>query len=214
MKQTILPSTTFAGLEAAGSCIIGDKLYDNFSLQSNATGGATPVAAGGVTYSTVDNGLAANGFNFAFILDAVANQSNDLLIGYDVTVWTGADLIASADLVVSGAAATGAGSATTVGETICPGGDIAGCVAALALSADVVPAPGVSVLDDSVNFPGVTELGVSKDINVLGGPNGVASISGITETVDQIAPGDTPEPISFVLMGAGLLGIGLLRRKA
>ena len=38
-----LPGATFQDLENAGSCVIGDKLYSNFSLTPNAIGGACQI---------------------------------------------------------------------------------------------------------------------------------------------------------------------------
>ena len=56
-------------------------------------------------------------------------------------------------------------------------------------------------------FAGVSSIAVSKDIFVNSGANGAASISHITDTFSS------PEPLSFVLLGTGLLGITLMRRR-
>jgi hypothetical protein len=56
-------------------------------------------------------------------------------------------------------------------------------------------------------FAGVSSIAVSKDILLISGTNGAASISHVTDTFSS------PEPLSFVLLGTGLLGIGLMRRR-
>jgi hypothetical protein len=70
---------TFATVEAAGSCTIGDRTYRNFVFQSSN------VTAGDLSYSIVDNGDIANGFlseiaNFF----ATGSGAADMTVGFDV----------------------------------------------------------------------------------------------------------------------------------
>jgi len=203
----------FAALEATGTtgCTIGDKTYNDFTFQSSATGGATALTAADVTFIVVNNGLIANGFDFTMSLDAGTTQTNDVLIGFDVSVTPGdSELIASSDLSMDGIF-LGTGIAS-IAETNCVGAPLAGCPAGDVLSLSTSASSFGAVPADSASFTGVTELGVSKDINVSGGASGFASISGVDETVDQVSIA-TPEPASIVFFGTLLLGVTALIRK-
>ena len=50
-------------------------------------------------------------------------------------------------------------------------------------------------------------VSVISDVEVISGSNGTANISDVFETFT------TPEPLTLVLVGAGLLGLGLLSRR-
>ena len=192
-------------------CTIGDKTtYSDFVFLPSAGGGATPVTASSVVAGIINNGMIANGFDFAMSLDAGSGQTNDVQIGYDVTVTApSTNLIASSSLSVLGGGA-GTGEASVV-ETDCIGAPVSSCPAGDSFQLNSFS--GVFNSSVSTNsFSGVTELGVSKDINVSGGTVGFASISGVTDTVDQVAVA-TPEPASIVFFGTILLGLTALVRK-
>src|SRR5438128_1444610 len=81
---------TLLATNAAGGCTIGDKNFSNFSYAATATGGAVPVPAAGVAYTTISPGGAIVsptqwGFFFAgFTLGAAAGQTNDITIDYGI----------------------------------------------------------------------------------------------------------------------------------
>ena len=64
--------------------------------------------------------------------------------------------------------------------------------------------------NDMVFFAATNTVSVSKDINVTSGTNGTASISQVINTFQQTG---VPEPMSCFLLGGGLLGLGLLRKR-
>jgi hypothetical protein len=66
--------------------------------------------------------------------------------------------------------------------------------------------PGIA-FSNRAFFAGTGTISISKEINVTSGASGTASIANVTDTFSS------PEPLSFVLLGSGLLGIGLMRRR-
>jgi len=68
------------------------------------------------------------------------------------------------------------------------------------------------VFNNAVTFGGnVTSISISKDINVTSGINGTASISQVINNFGEVT--SIPEPLSFVLLGSGLVCLGLLRKR-
>jgi len=201
----------YAALETAGSCTIGDKTYSDFTALFAATGGATELTASGITFTTINNGLVANGFTFEMSLDANSGQTNDVNLGYNVSITTpGTHLIASSNLAMEG---LGIGEGvSSIAETDCIGSPVPSCPAGDSFALSTFASAFGSSPSDTNSFAGTTELGVSKDVNVTGGTIGFASISGVTETVDQVLI-PTPEPASIVFFGTMLLGVTAVIRK-
>jgi hypothetical protein len=100
---------------------------------------------------------------------------------------------------------TGTGSAN-VTENYCLNGPLSGCPVGDSGQIKVTnPPPG---FNDQVFFNPVQSVSVSKDILVdTGRGTGSAMISQVTNNFSS------PEPLSFVLLGSGLLGLGLLRKR-
>ena len=206
-------SLDFADLQAAGSCTIDGKTFDNFSFSNSGSGVPTPVPPGAdqVKFVVIQT-TNLDGFDFTMSL-ATNGQgfSADVRLGYLVTC-TGSDVpfscIVDAELAMVGGGSNG--GAARVDETYCKNGLVAGCLAANLGTLHVLQ-PGGS-LTDGVDFnPALHSLGESKDINVSCNPGSAtcsASVSGVVNTVSQ-----APEPATLALLGAGLLGLGAFRRR-
>ena len=180
---------TFATLEAAGSCTIGDKTYSNFSFQSSN------VAAGDLSYSIIDNGNIANGFSFQ-IADffATGTGAADMTVGFNVIA--PAATISSVQLTQVGA--TFNGGIASIGELVCLGGAIIGCPSQ---NTRTVTTTSSGALSDNIAFGPVVEIGVTKDISAIAN-GGFASISNFIETVDQTA---VPEPTFYIALLVGVV---------
>ena len=75
--------------------------------------------------------------------------------------------------------------------------------------------PGSGSADVVISLPNsITRLGVEDNFQIQAGVNGVSSLTSYTNTFYGATPtGVIPEPMTFVLMGAGLVGIAALRRR-
>lgn len=94
-------------------------------------------------------------------------------------------------------------------------------VTLLAVPGLLIPASGSA--DVGIGLPNtITRLGVEDNFQIQAGVNGVSSLTSYTNTfyganptvvIDPPPTGAIPEPMTFLLMGAGLIGIAALRRR-
>ena len=75
--------------------------------------------------------------------------------------------------------------------------------------------PGSNNADVVISLPNsITRLGVEDNFQIQAGINGNSSLTSYTNSFYGPNPtGQVPEPMTFVLMGAGLVGIAALRRR-
>ena len=103
---------------------------------------------------------------------------------------------------------------TNVVENYCLNGPLVGCPNGSSGQIKVTNPP--QGFNDQVFFSSATSVSVSKDIELsTGNSTGTAFISQVANnfSASQENGFSTPEPLSFVLLGSGLLGLGLLRKR-
>jgi PEP-CTERM motif len=207
------PVTTLDAYLGSGySCGIGDKTFSNFLYTGTSTpaGFAIPASGVGVTPITTPGNP---GFQFSagwFASTSSGIMEQDSLIQYTANVNQGGALITDLSLSIGGVGWTGTGS-VVVDETACLGAVFPSCSGGQVITLNVFDSSAGSKLFDSASFAGVSEVDLEKDIEVVAGSNGSASVSLVT---NQFSEGQVPEPGSLVLFGTGIVGIaGLLRRK-
>ena len=187
-----------AYLSPGFSCQSGSLIFDDFGYHG------TGPAADAVTVlplTTFDK----EGFQFesGWSVRSVngASTSEDSTVTYSVHHVGG--LIDTLALSFT-SSVTGTGQ-SSVSESFCLGASLTNCAHEHKASVAVTD-PGVG-FSNRAFFAGVGTVSVSNEIRVDSGVNGTAAISAVSDTFSS------PEPLSFVLLGTGLLGIGLMRRR-
>jgi len=181
-------------------CEIGDKVFSQWQYLGSAVGGATAIPASGVSILPITTALNP-GFLFSAGWIAQPGQIVDSHITYTVTVPRTGFALHDLHLEITGYAFVNDGS-VTVSETSNP--VLSGTPLVVYASA----ALGVVPVDSSVFTPTFGSWVFTKDILVSGGQAGLGTLSGVINQFSEV-----PEPMTLSLIGAGLLAIGLLRRR-
>jgi len=209
-STTTCPNTSLDHYVASGfTCISGNLMFSNFQYTSAASAAYTPLATTDISVApqtiTMDEGFQFQG-NFLVTSQGGLAEFQDSVISFTISTVNHQATIDDLALGFNGQAG-GTGSAK-VTEKFCINGSVATCATPVGQIVVTNPPPTFS---NTVLFAPVSSIGVSKDINVTSGTNGTASIS---QVLNQYSQTTVPEPTALVLMGAGLLGLGMLRRRA
>jgi hypothetical protein len=211
MASVACPVSTYDNYLGTGfSCTIDDKTFSNFSYSPSASGGAALMPPSGVAVVPVTT-LNNPGFLFTGGFGVISNQIQDEFFGFTVQVNPGGNSIDDITLLQLGSAFAGTGSAS-IAETVCLGDTFAnGCLNGTIAQLSTVDNSTLVKLSDHITFAPVREIDVVKDLELFGGPNGSAFVSGIENQFSEVA---VPEPSGLIMLGTGIVALsGVLRRK-
>jgi hypothetical protein len=209
------PTTTYDVYIAPGfSCDIGDKTFSDFAYSGTSNPPGFSIPAGGIAVSPITTS-GDPGFQWSAGWHASTNSgvlTQDSLFQLNVNVAPGGAPITDLSLSISGVGVTGTGE-VFVNEQACLGALLPQCSGGTIVTLQVFDTREGQQLVDSISFAGVTEVSVSKDLEVQAGTNGSASVSVLT---DQFSEGSAtvPEPGTLSMLGLGGLAlVGFARRK-
>jgi len=180
---------TVGTLITSGGCWIQDKIFTNWTY----TGGGTVAAANvgiNVIFSVVP-GTEIHGFTFT---PEAAVWGTSFTLGYTIAILSGPNSIVSAqDQLLLGEFPNLTSGVSTKGN-----GEVYVMSQALATDGSIFATPVLSLTSSTaVTIP-------------AGAGNFVASLEEVYTQADTVIP----EPMTFLLIGTGLVGLGLLRRRA
>lgn len=189
------------------SCASGNLVFSEFSYIGTGDPSGMAIPASGVNVSPITV-TGDEGFQFTSGW-SIGTQSGGMssfqesLFQYEVTDLDG---ITGVQLSFNGAA-TGTGG-TNVTETFCLNQvTLLGCPGNEIGQASVTNPP--LQFTGSAVFSAATQIAISKDISVTSGVNGTASISLVTDQYPQ----PVTEAAPFALLGSGLVGLALVRKR-
>ncbi len=183
-------------------CIIDDKVFSNWRYTASGSNGGNPPPASGVAVTPITT-PSNPGFLFSAGWYVLGGQIIDSHIIYTVTVRPDGAPIYDLELRIGGDSRYG-DAGVIVSETTYPD------VGSLKVYNLPVPVGRKGAERILLSERTMGPIRVDKSIRLFSGEKwSFATVSGVYNQFSEI-----PEPVTLVLIGSGLLGLGLLRRRS
>jgi hypothetical protein len=204
-------TTTLDNYLGAGfSCTITDQTYSDwaYTSESNPPGFNNP--PGSVTATPITTpgnpGFQFTGDWYASTASGVLSQDST----FEFTV-NSTTPMTDMSLSIAGVGFTGTGQ-INLDETACLGAMLPACSGGTIVNLSVFDSSSGQLLYDQIDFAGVNEISVDKDLSIAAGTNGSAEVSVITDQFSE-GSGSVPEPGTLGMMGAGVVAIAAFARR-
>jgi hypothetical protein len=188
-------------IAAAGGCTVAGSnlVFSNFTVSASAGFTAATIGLAPSGLGTVDTG---SDVDLAFQIGGLAGTGVATADGDIEMVYTVQGGIEGVDILLQASPVT-TGGILTVTEVACSAAFVSGVCSGTTLANYTVISSGAVVTNSEMFIPPYSgEVYIKKDLSYDG-----ATSSELVNS--QIIP----EPMTFSLMGAGLLGLGLLGRR-
>ena len=182
------PTLDITSFTAGGGCISGNLLFSNFVYSGSNGSGPTGLTS-----------IISGGGNILFNLQPNQGSSLGAQSSFLTFTVSGLDLNA---LIIGTSSSNAGGTTTSVRQVVCSGSIDASGNCSATLLQDVTNAAGTATPTNS--FAPQTSINVWR--NVITPINTAVTAS----TFDVQS---TPEPVAFALMGSGLIGLALFRKR-
>ncbi|MEO8126249.1 MAG: PEP-CTERM sorting domain-containing protein [Bryobacteraceae bacterium] len=186
------PTPDITSFTAGGGCTAGNLLFSNFIYTGTGLGEG-PTALSSINFSIPGN----------VRLNLNPNQGNGAVPQSSTLMFNVSGLDVSATIIGT-SSSNGGNGATTIHQIVCSGLnsiDLAGNCSGTVLQ-DVTNAGGTATPTNS--FAAQSDVSVWRQVVT---PTGTA-VTGSSFDVQS-----TPEPVAFALMGSGLIGLALFRKR-